>query len=181
VNIVGKPQRYPVNEKTAQLNRKFFYIILIVFLCFFLDRISKIYIIQLFIDNDFKDYFVNEYLNFTLTWNKGIAFGLLESKNLFYHFISFVIFLIISFIFYLIYKTDKKLEFFSFSIIAGGAIGNLFDRLYYQAVPDFLDIHYQNFHWFTFNVSDIFITIGIIMLLIFDIFKFNIKDNETTN
>jgi signal peptidase II len=89
-----------------------------------------------------------------------------------------VIAIVIAFIFYLIYISKKKYEIFFYGLITGGAIGNLFDRLYFGAVPDFIDLHYKNFHWFTFNVSDIWITIGIIGILIFDLFKLEITHNE---
>ncbi|MCI5053631.1 MAG: signal peptidase II [Pelagibacteraceae bacterium] len=171
-----------MSEKIVHFNKKFFISLLLILITFSLDRLSKVYLIQFFIDNKINDYYVNSYLNFTLIWNKGIAFGLLESDTLLYHFISTLIFLIIFFILYLIYKSKNCPEMIFLSIIIGGAVGNFFDRLFYNAVPDFIDIHYNNFHWFTFNVADIFITIAIFLLLIFDIFKLNkennIKDNE---
>ena len=89
-----------------------------------------------------------------------------------------MIVIVIAFIIYLIYISKKKYEIFFYGLITGGAIGNLFDRLYFGAVPDFIDLHYNNFHWFTFNVSDIWITIGIIGILIFDLFKLEIAHNE---
>ena len=70
---------------------------------------------------------------------------------------------------------DYKLFFFL--MILGGSFGNLFDRIYYQAVPDFIDMHYGNFHWFVFNVADIFITLGIACLIIVE-FILNNKKNE---
>jgi len=180
VNIVGKFPRKPVSEKTAQLNKKYFIATTIAIICFLLDRVSKIYIINAFVENNFKDQFVNKYLNFALTWNKGIAFGLFQSETFFYHFMSFIILSIILFIIFLIIKSKSFYENISLSMIVGGAIGNLFDRFYYNAVPDFIDLHYESLHWFTFNVSDICISIGIILILIFDIFKFNKNTNEKT-
>ena len=56
----------------------------------------------------------------------------------------------------------SKYEKIIFSLIIGGALGNLYDRVTFNAVPDFIDLHYNQFHWFTFNVADIFITLGII-------------------
>ena len=56
------------------------------------------------------------------------------------------------------------------SLIIGGALGNFYDRLNYFAVPDFIDFHINNFHWFTFNIADIFISIGIIFILLREIF-----------
>jgi len=131
---------------------------------FFLDRISKISVIKHQINND-GVYFVNDYLNFDLIWNTGIGFGLFShNANVYYHVISFLIFLVIGFVSYLITRsnfTEKVL----FSLILGGALGNFYDRLFYFAVPDFIDIHIDNFHWFTFNIADIFITIGVIVLI----------------
>ena len=57
-----------------------------------------------------------------------------------------------------------------FALIIGGAAGNLFDRLTYFAVPDFIDLHFNSYHWFTFNFADIFITIGILFMIIYEIF-----------
>jgi len=167
-----------VSEKTVQFNKKFFVTSIVIAICFLLDRVSKIYIINAFVKNDFKDQFINEFLNFTLIWNKGIAFGLFQSEAFFYHFMSIVILSIIFFIIFLIIKSKSVSEIIFFSMITGGALGNLFDRFYYNAVPDFIDIHYESFHWFTFNVSDICISVGIILLLIFDIFKLNKNTDE---
>ena len=64
---------------------------------------------------------------------------------------------------------------YSLLMILGGALGNVFDRLYYKAVPDFIDFHIGNFHWFIFNVADIFITIGIIFMVIIELFNKNQK------
>ena len=63
------------------------------------------------------------------------------------------------------------------SVIIGGAIGNLYDRVIYKAVPDFIDLHFQSFHWFSFNIADIFISLGIIFMLINEII-FKNKKNE---
>ena len=161
-----------MREKTVQLNKKFFKSLLIILVCFILDRFSKIYIIDYFLKSEINEKYINSYLNFNLIWNRGIAFGLLQSEALTYHLISLMIFFVILFLFYILIKNENLLEIVCFSIIIGGAVGNLFDRIYYNAVPDFIDLHFNNFHWFTFNVSDICISIGIITLLIFDIFKY---------
>ena len=138
-----------------------------VIFSFFTDRVSKIYAIKHLMNND--GYSVNDYLNFDLVWNTGIGFGLFSvDANITYHLISLLIFIVIVFLFYLITKakfTDKIL----FSMIVGGAIGNLYDRLVYFAVPDFIDFHINQFHWFTFNIADIFISIGIILIIIKDL------------
>jgi signal peptidase II len=141
----------------------------IIFLIFILDRVSKIKIIN-HQENNNGSLFVNDYLNFDLIWNTGIGFGLFShNANIYYHGISLIIFLVIIFLSYLICKVsfyDKNL----YSLILGGALGNFYDRLFYFAVPDFIDIHVNNFHWFTFNIADIFITIGVIFLISKDLF-----------
>jgi len=164
-----------VSEKIVPLNKKILLSLLIIFICFLLDRLTKIYTIKFLIENKIDNYYVNEFFNLTLTWNRGIAFGLFQSEDLFYHLISFLIFLIILLIIFLIIKSKLIFEIVLYSMITGGALGNFFDRIYYRAVPDFIDLHYQNFHWFTFNVSDICISVAIILLLIFDIFNVNKK------
>ena len=132
-------------------------------LVFILDRASKVGIINHQTINN--TIFINDYLNFDLIWNTGIGFGLFsQNANLYYHLISLLIFSVIIFIIYLIIKADF-VEKILFSLILGGAIGNLYDRIIYYAVPDFIDLHFNDFHWFTFNIADIFITIGIILLI----------------
>ncbi len=162
-----------------QLSKKISLSFIIIFICFILDRVSKVYIIDLFTQSNVSnDIYVNPYLNFILLWNKGIAFGLLQSEQYSYHLISSIILIVILFLFYLIFKTQKNWEMLYLSIIAGGALGNFTDRIYYMAVPDFVDLHYKDFHWFTFNIADICITFGIILFLIFDMFKFKNKNNN---
>ena len=140
---------------------------LVTIFVFILDRASKEAIINSQANN--QSIFINNYLNFDLIWNTGISFGLFsQNANLYYHLITLLIFLVIIFLVYLITKADF-LEKILFSLILGGAIGNLFDRLTYFAVPDFIDFHINNFHWFTFNIADIFITTGIILILIRDL------------
>jgi signal peptidase II len=162
-----------------EFNKKIFLSFIIVLVCFILDRASKIYIIDTFSQiNVSNNIYVNPYLNFILLWNKGIAFGLLQSERMFYHIISVVILIIIFFVCFLIYQSKKKWEIIYFSLIVGGAIGNFTDRIYYMAVPDFIDLHYKDFHWFTFNVADICITFGIMLYLIFDMFRIKNAENE---
>jgi signal peptidase II len=141
---------------------------LVIIIIFFFDRISKIKIINHQLNT--KSVYINDYINFDLIWNTGIGFGLFSSNsNLIYNSITVIIGIVIFFLFYLIIKT-KFIDKFFFSLVTGGAIGNFYDRSVYLAVPDFIDIHYQNFHWFTFNIADIFITLGIIMLISKDLF-----------
>jgi signal peptidase II len=141
-------------------------LIITVFI-FTLDRLSKNNIIKHQLTNE--SMFVNDYLNFDLIWNTGIGFGLFShNANIYYHAISFLIFLVIVFLIYLISRSDD-VDKILFSLVLGGALGNLYDRLVYFAVPDFIDIHVNNFHWFTFNIADIFITIGVSLLIIKDL------------
>ena len=140
------------------------YSFFLILLTFGIDRLSKIYVINL-IESNQKELIVNDFLNLTLNWNTGIAFGLLSSNaNLLYHLVSALILLIIVYLIYLMVTSDKSGKII-ISLIIGGALGNFYDRTNYFAVPDFIDFHIENFHWITFNVADIFISIGIIMML----------------
>ena len=137
---------------------------------FALDRLTKIAIINstdLYGENIFT---ITSFLNLNLIWNDGIAFGMLsfQEKN-YYNFLTGIIILITIIIFWMITKTTK-IEKVAFMMIFGGSIGNIFDRLYYSSVPDFIDFHINNFHWFIFNVADIFITLGVILLIILEFF-----------
>ena len=136
---------------------------LLIILLFSIDRFSKLKILNNFSEDN--SLYINDYLNIDLIWNTGIGFGFLSSdQTLFYNLITFVIFLINILILVIILKSDDFKVFF-FIMILGGSTGNLFDRIYYSAVPDFLDLHYNDFHWFTFNLADVFITIGIFIFL----------------
>ena len=147
---------------------------LIIILIFFLDRISKIKIIDHQLDN--THVYINNFINFDLVWNTGVGFGFFSSNlNLMYNSITAIIGVVIIFVIYLLVKSifiDK----IYFSLVLGGALGNFYDRLTYYAVPDFIDIHYKNFHWFTFNTADIFITFGIIMLFGKELLRKNEKN-----
>ena len=148
--------------------------IFLVAIIFLSDRISKIKIIDHQLNNN--KIYINDFINFDLVWNTGIGFGIFSStSNLMYHSITGIIGMVIIFIIYLIRKS-KFIDKILFTMILGGALGNFYDRVAYSAVPDFIDIHYQNFHWFTFNIADIFITAGIIMLLVKELFIKNEKN-----
>ena len=141
--------------------------LLVIVSIFILDRVTKIAIINHQLQN--KSIFVNNYLNFELVWNTGIGFGLFsQNANIYYHLITLLITAVIIFLIYLIIKASF-VEKVLFYLILGGAIGNLYDRLIYFAVPDFIDFHVGDFHWFTFNIADIFITLGIILIIIQDL------------
>ena len=161
------------NETTKKIVISIF-ILLSIFL---LDRISKILILNILEETGRVDIYINTFLNFYLVWNKGIGFGLLSSdQELFYNVVTILIILINFVIIYLLFK-EKGLKYYFLIIILGGSLGNLFDRIYYRAVPDFLDLNYNGYHWFIFNVADIFITIGIILLILTELISYK-KVNE---
>ena len=159
------------------LNKNFLFNLVLVLSIFIFDRVSKIYVIYL--DKKFfgSEIFSSKFLNINLVWNKGIAFGLLSfNHETFYNFLTILISFIILIILFLILKT-KGIEKYTLLMILGGALGNLYDRILYKAVPDFIDFHIGNLHWFIFNVSDIFITFGVIGMIILEFFGKN-KKNE---
>ena len=151
------------------LRKSFIISSLLVFSIFLLDRLSKIYVIYL--DKKFlgSELLSSKFLNIRLIWNEGIAFGLLSfNETIFYNALTFSILIIILIIFFMLSKSNG-IKKFSLMMILGGAIGNIYDRIFYKAVPDFLDFHIGNFHWFIFNVADIFITLGVIFMIIIEI------------
>ena len=158
------------NFKNIFFRKQNIFLVLIIFIIFILDRISKIKIINNFND---RAYFVNDFINLELIWNTGIGFGFLSTEtDLFYNLVTLLVGLvIISLLYFAIISIN--IDNFIYSIIIGGACGNLYDRLIFKAVPDFIDFHYNNFHWFTFNVADIFITSGIIIFIIRSFFVKN--------
>ena len=159
--------------KNNLLKRENIFNLIIILTIFFLDRISKFKVLNDFYD---RDYFINNFLNIDLIWNTGIGFGLLSTdSSLIYNLITFVIIVVMLILLYLI-LTAHKIDKIIYSMIMGGALGNFYDRLTYKAVPDFIDLHFNNFHWFTFNIADIFITLGIIGYLVSDYNKKNEKN-----
>jgi len=151
------------------LGKIFLINLFLVFLVFVFDRLSKIYVI--FLDNKFfgSEIFSSKFLNISLIWNEGIAFGLLSfNEKIFYNLLTFIILIIILIIFFMVLKS-YGLKKYSLLMILGGALGNVYDRIFYRAVPDFIDFHIGNFHWFIFNVADIFITLGVIFMIIIEI------------
>ena len=169
----------PTKKKMKEVKKKkFIYSSLLITIIFFLDRLSKIYIISLAKISGSVDIFVTKYLNIYLIWNEGIAFGLLSfDQSSIYKVITALIVIISIVVFVLIVKAND-IRFYFYSFIFGGAIGNLFDRLYYSAVPDFIDLHINNYHWFIFNVADIFITIGVLCLILVELIFNKFLDNE---
>ena len=152
-------------------NFKKYIIYLILFIIIFsTDRLTKIYILNLAEINKTLDIYITSFLNFYLIWNKGIAFGLFSfDQNIVYDFITFFIALITAIIFIIAIKS-ADFKGYLFMVIFSGSVGNLFDRFYFSAVPDFIDFHINDFHWFIFNVADIFISLGVICLIFVEIF-----------
>ena len=154
-------------------NKKLYLNLFILLIIFFLDRITKKIVIDLHQDNFGQQIFSSEYLNISLIWNQGIAFGLFPfNENYIYNILTALIALVIFVILLMIIK-NEGFKRFSLIMIMGGALGNLYDRIFFLAVPDFLDFHVGNFHWFVFNVADIFITIGVIFMILIEIIDNN--------
>ena len=150
----------------------------IIIFIFLIDRVSKLLIISA--PEAYEQYgtSITTFLNFNLIWNEGIAFGLFSfDEKFYYNLITIIICLIILIIIWLMLKSNG-FEKISFLLIIGGSLGNIYDRIYYSAVPDFIDIHFNNYHWFIFNVADIFITLGILFLICIEIFSSKNKKNE---
>ena len=150
-------------------NKNFYIILSVVFLIFIIDRLSKIYVINESTKNLSNYIYTSKYLNIRLIWNEGIAFGLFSfDNNLLYHSLTSIILIIILIIIYMVSKY-VSLKRYALILILGGALGNFYDRLFYGAVPDFIDFHINNFHWFIFNFADISITIGVLFMIILEI------------
>ncbi len=158
------------------ISKKKVYLFIYIFFLFLIDRVSKILILKNILNSPSSELYFNSFLNFSLTWNNGIGFGILQmDQGIFYAIISIIITFINFILIYWMLVSPNYLESIFVSIILGGSLGNLFDRYYYSSVPDFIDLHYDSFHWFTFNIADIFITIGIIGLVTIDLFKIKTK------
>ena len=159
------------------LGKNFIINLSLVVLIFLFDRISKIYVIYL--DKKFlgSEMFSSKFLNIILIWNEGIAFGLFSfDKKYLYNILTLFIVIIIIVIFFILIKS-KGFKKYSLLMILGGALGNVFDRIFYKGVPDFIDFHIGNYHWFIFNVADIFITFGVILMIILELFGTNKENN----
>ena len=159
------------------LTKNFYINLIFIFLIFILDRISKVYVIYLNEKSYTSEIFSSKFLNISLTWNQGIAFGLFSfDQSDLYNFLTIIIFIVIFFIFIMLIK-NKGLKRYALLMIFGGAIGNLFDRIFFKAVPDFIDFHIGQFHWFVFNLADIFITIGVIFMILLELIGNNKKND----
>ena len=156
----------------------FFSNFIILVTVFLIDRVSKIYILKISEVENSVDIYVTSYLNLYLIWNKGVAFGMFSANgSIIYNTITLIISLFIIFVFYMILLNNNIKRYF-LVLIAGGALGNFYDRIIYSAVPDFIDLHFQGFHWFIFNVADIFITSGVFCLILVEFFYNNRNINE---
>ena len=150
--------------------------LIILSICLF-DQITKKLIIEYF-DKNNSIIFLTSFLNFDLIWNDGIAFGLLGFDNpSSYNLVTFIIGLVITIVFYFIIISETHMSFF-YSMVAGGALGNFVDRIRFSAVPDFIDFHIGDYHWFVFNIADIFISLGVFCLIIAEIFYKKIEDEK---
>ncbi len=153
------------------INRKIYLKIFISIFIFFIDRITKIYVIHLDQVNFGKEIIVNDFLNINLIWNTGVAFGFFSfEENYFYNFLTLIIFMIIIIILVLSFK-NSGIKGYAYLVIFAGASGNLFDRFFSKQVPDFIDLHIGHIHWFVFNIADIFITLGVIFLIMTEFFN----------
>ena len=158
-------------------NKNFYISFLIVVLIYFLDRLSKIYVIQLDKNNFGSEIFNSSYLNIVLIWNKGIAFGLFSfNETHLYNILSLIISFIIIIVIIMSLRT-QGFKRYSLLMVVGGALGNLYDRIFYNAVPDFIDFHIGEFHWFIFNVADMFISLGVIFMILYELIDNN-KNND---
>ena len=145
--------------------------IIIIFIIFFFDRLTKLYLINLQASGTDIDFYIFPFLNFYLIWNTGIGFGLASMEtNIYYHILTTIIVFVNLGLIYFLLKS-KGIHVYLLATIIGGSLGNLFDRIYYYAVPDFIDLHLGDYHWFIFNVADIFITVGIIGLILIELLK----------
>ena len=159
------------------LTKNFYISTILVALIFIVDRFSKIYVINLDKVNYSSELYQSKYLNINLIWNEGIAFGLLSfNQNNLYNLLSFLIAIIVFVIFLMIIK-NNNIKRYPLLMIFAGAIGNLYDRIVYKAVPDFIDFHVGEFHWFIFNVADIFISLGVFFMILLELIDNN-KKNE---
>tara|TARA_B100001057_G_scaffold464122_1_gene518964 strand:+ start:183 stop:683 length:501 start_codon:yes stop_codon:yes gene_type:complete len=160
------------------LNKSFYTNLSITFLIFITDRISKIYVVNLSDQSYTRDLYSSKFLNINLIWNEGIAFGLFSfNQNNLYNLLTLIISIIVIVILKMIINS-YGIKKYGLMMIFGGALGNLFDRIFYKAVPDFIDFHIGDFHWFVFNVADIFITIGVIIMILYELILNNQKNEH---
>ena len=145
--------------------------IIIILAIFFTDRVTKFYLLNLQAEGIDIDFYIYSFLNFDLVWNSGVGFGIASMEaNIYYHIVTATIVIVNIGLIYFLVKS-KGGNAYLIALIIGGSLGNLLDRIYYHAVPDFIDLHLASYHWFVFNVADIFITLGIIGLILAELTK----------
>jgi signal peptidase II len=152
----------------SKIRTKSPYVILILFVAF-LDQVTKSYFIDLFSGVFLKGISICPYLNFVHAWNQGISFGLFQGadySNIIFMVLSSIITIIL---FVMLYKNNSTTYSISYSLIIGGAIGNIVDRVKYGAVFDFIDFHVASYHWPAFNIADSFVCIGALLLVFFSL------------
>ena len=158
--------------------KNFFLNFIILITIFLIDRISKFYVLKLAEVEGSVDIYITPYLNLFLIWNEGVAFGLFAANgSMIYNAITVMIAFIVIIILFMMLKNDNIQRYF-LALVAGGALGNFYDRVVYTAVPDFIDLHFHGFHWFVFNVADIFISIGVFCLIFVEVFNNNISNEK---
>ena len=151
-------------------NSKYTIKFIIILLIFLSDRLTKVKVLNFFENNQLEEIYVSNFLNIYFIWNKGIAFGLLNFDDRIVYNLITVIIAVVSLVILFLATRIKDYKGYFFTVIFGGAIGNLYDRITYRAVPDFIDFHINNYHWFIFNVADIFVTLGVICLILDELF-----------
>ena len=157
---------------SLNFSKKFFFInSILIFLIFILDRISKVYVLSLVEQNINQTLFISKYLNIHLIWNKGIAFGFFSFDEMYLYNMLTALIIVITLIVLIILLNSNGLRKYAMMCIFGGSLGNLYDRISYSGVPDFIDLHVNEFHWFIFNIADIFITLGVITMILLEIFN----------
>ena len=155
------------------IKNNLFFNFIFILIVFGIDRISKIYVVDKFNENFDNSLFESKFLNIYLIWNEGIAFGLMSfDDKTFYNILTTIIILVTLIVLYISYK-NVGLKRYALLCIFGGSVGNLFDRIFYNAVPDFIDFHIKEFHWFIFNFADVFITLGVIIMIMTELFGSN--------
>ena len=157
---------------SLNFSKKFFFInSILIFLIFILDRISKVYVLSLVEQNINQTLFISKYLNIHLIWNKGIAFGFFSFDELYLYNMLTALIIVITLIVLIILLNSNGLRKYAMMCIFGGSLGNLYDRISYSGVPDFIDLHINEFHWFIFNIADIFITLGVVSMILLELFN----------
>mgnify|MGYP001357146669 FL=1 len=151
-------------------NSKYVIKLITILLIFLFDRLTKIKVLNLFENNQLEEIYISNFLNIYLIWNKGIAFGLLNFDDRLVYNLTTVVIAVVSLIILFLALRIKDYKGYFFTVIFGGAIGNFYDRISFRAVPDFIDFHINNYHWFIFNVADIFVTLGVICLILDELF-----------